>query len=470
MGSISERPEAFPNIPPDEGTDIMWDLKLRLTADKSPDKVDLGAGVYRDEQGKYYELPVVRKVRSIVVLKKTSDMLTDSLLDDRRRKYSMPDQWTTGSVSRGFPNRTTSLTRKQYGFNTGDPAFLKKAAEVIFGKDSDVLRAGKVASIQTIGGTGACHIGAVFASHYFQPSSSSSSSSSSPGPNKRPVDAYIGDPGWPNYGPLLTHAGLNPVFYAHHDAATQTVALDALLAAAAAAPPRSVFVLQAVCHNPTGLDLTRAQWRAVADALAARGHLPFFDIAYQGFGAGLDADAWPVREFAGRGLEMVVAQSFSKNLGLYGERVGVVHVVAAGAETAARVGERLRGFARWTWASPPRAYAGLAKLVLEQFWDEWLENLSEMRERLQKNRKNLHRWLTEELKTPGNWDHILQESGLFSALSIDDDSLLGLNPSQVLQLASEDHIHFPTTGRINVAGLTETNVEKLARAVDKIVR
>ncbi|KKY22350.1 putative aspartate aminotransferase [Diplodia seriata] len=317
MGSISERPEAFPNIPPDEGTDIMWDLKVRMTADKSPDKVDLGAGVYRDEQGKYYEIPVVRKV----------------------------------------------------------------------------------ASIQTIGGTGACHIGAVFASQYFQPSSS--------GPDKRPLDAYIGDPGWPNYGPLFTHAGLNPVFYPYHDAATQTVALDALLAAIAAAPPRSVFVLQAVCHNPTGLDLTRTQWRAVADALAARGHLPFFDIAYQGFGSGLDEDAWPVREFAGRGLEIVVAQSFSKNLGL-------------------------------------------------------LENLSEMRERLQKNRKNLHRWLTEELKTPGNWDHILKESGLFS--------LLGLNPSQVLQLASEDHIHFPTTGRINVAGLTETNVEKLARAVDKIVR
>ncbi|OMP84526.1 Aspartate aminotransferase, cytoplasmic [Diplodia seriata] len=389
MGSISERPEAFPNIPPDEGTDIMWDLKVRMTADKSPDKVDLGAGVYRDEQGKYYEIPVVRKV----------------------------------------------------------------------------------SSIQTIGGTGACHIGAVFVSQYFQPSS---------GPDKRPLDAYIGDPGWPNYGPLFTHAGLNPVFYPYHDPATQTVALDALLAAIAAAPPRSVFVLQAVCHNPTGLDLTRAQWRAVADALAARGHLPFFDIAYQGFGSGLDEDAWPVREFAGRGLEIVVAQSFSKNLGLYGERVGVVHVVAGSAETAARVGERLRGFARWTWASPPKGYAGLAKLVLEQFWDEWLENLSEMRERLQKNRKNLHRWLTEELKvslsrhalfheanenglqTPGNWDHILKESGLFS--------LLGLNPSQVLQLASEDHIHFPTTGRINVAGLTETNVEKLARAVDKIVR
>ncbi|OJD35580.1 aromatic amino acid aminotransferase [Diplodia corticola] len=440
MGSISETSEAFPSIPPDDARDIMWDLKLRLSADKTPDKVDLGAGVYRDEESKYYELPVVRKVNG-----KRTDEANARHADRRFTPPQAKKILAAQPVDHG------------YGFNTGDPAFLHKAAQVIFGKDNPILQTGRVSSIQTIGGTGACHLGAVFTSHFFRPAAPSSPSSP-----PTPLHAYIGDPAWPNYGPLLTHAGLTPVFYPYHDPSTHRIAFDALLSAIAAAPPRSVFVLQAVCHNPTGLDLSREQWRAAAQALRARGHLPFFDIAYQGFGAGLDDDAWPVREFVAAGLEVVVAQSFSKNLGLYGERVGVVHVVVGDEQTAVRVGERLRGFARWTWASPPRGYAKVGDVVLGEFWDEWLENLREMRERLQKNRKNLHWWLTEQLKTPGSWDHILEEAGLFS--------LLGLDESQVLRIAEEDHIHFPITGRINVAGLTETNVERLARAVDKVVR
>ncbi|KAK0661920.1 Aspartate aminotransferase [Lasiodiplodia hormozganensis] len=412
MGSITEKAEVFPNVPADVAPDIMWDLKIRLTADKTPGKVDLGAGVYKDEEGKYYELPVIHKAKKILAAQPVDH---------------------------------------NYGFNTGDPAFLKKAAEVIFGKDSEVLRAEKVASIQTIAGTGACHLGAVFSSHFFRPD-----------PSAPPPSAYVGAPAWPNYEPLFTYTQLAPTFYPHYDYATKHVAFDSLLQAAADAPPRSVFVLQAVCHNPTGRDLSRAQWVQVAEALEAKGHLPFFDIAYQGFGAGLEEDAWPIREFVRRGLQVVVAQSFSKNLGLYGERVGVLHVVAGSKEVAVRAGDQLRSFARWTWASPPRYAATLAKIVMEEFWDEWLDNLRVMRERLQKNRKNLHWWLTEELKTPGNWDHILEETGLFS--------LLALTPAQVERMASEDHIHFPTTGRINVAGLTETNVETLARSVDKVVR
>lgn len=130
-------------------------------------------------------------------------------------------------------------------------------------------------------------------------------------------------------------------------------------------------MLQAVCHNPTGRDLSQAQWIQVAEALEQKGHLPFFDIAYQGFGTGLEEDAWPIREFVRRGLQVVVAQSFSKNLGLYGERVGVLHVVAGSKEVAVRAGDQLRSFARWTWASPPRYAATLAKIVMEEFWDEW---------------------------------------------------------------------------------------------------
>ncbi|GME26432.1 hypothetical protein GTA08_BOTSDO04420 [Neofusicoccum parvum] len=388
----------------------MYDLKVRLVSDTTPDKVDLGAGVYRDEVGRYYELPVIRKAKNIL-------------------ESQPPDH--------------------DYGGHTGDPKFVKLASEVIFGKDSETLKAGKVASSLTIAGTGAVHIGAVFASRFF----------ATPG---TPLNVYIGVPAWGNYNPLFAHAGLNPITYNYYDAKQKRVDFATLLSTIAAAPPRSVFVLQGVCHNPTGLDLTNEEWIQVADALALGGHLPFFDVAYQGFGVGLDEDAWAVREFVRRGQEVIVAQSFSKNLGLYGERVGVVHVVTGDAGTAKNVADQLRCFARWDYSSPPRYGATLANIVLENFWDEWLENLKTMRERLQQTRKHLHRLLTEELKTPGNWEHILYETGLFS--------LLALNEAQVKRIGSEFHIHFPTNGRINVAGLNEAKTERLARAIDSVLR
>ncbi|KAF4307556.1 hypothetical protein GTA08_BOTSDO04420 [Botryosphaeria dothidea] len=410
MGSISENFVAFSDVPQGK-PDAMNDLRLRLVADKSPNKIDLGAGVYRDTKGKYYELPVIRKAKEILA--------------------PLPAD-------------------HDYGRNTGDPKFLRKAAEVMFGKDSEALNSGKIASAQTIAGSGACHTGAVFTSKFFAT------------PNNSPPTAYIGTPAWNNYENIFPHAGIPISQYKYYDRATNTVDFASLLSTVRAAPPRSVFVLQGVCHNPTGLDLSRDQWLQVADALAAGGHLPFFDVAYQGFGEGIEEDGWAVREFVRRGFELVVAQSFSKNLGLYGERVGVVHVVTGDEAKARNVADQLRCFIRWDFSSPPRYPATLATTVLEIYWDEWQENLKEMRERLQWNRKTLHKFLTEELKTPGNWTHVLQENGLFSFLS--------LSPADVERLGSEFHIHLPSTGRINVAGLNESNVETVARAIDRVVR
>ncbi|KAH7063512.1 aspartate aminotransferase [Macrophomina phaseolina] len=410
MGSISEKFEAFPKVPlgPRDG---MWDLQQRIIADTSPDKFVLGAGVYRDENGKYYELPVIRKAKEIVA--------------------SQPADHDYG------------------GFATGHPGFLKGAQEVLFGKGSEVLKEGRVASAQTIAGSGACHIGALFASKFF----------AAPGV---PSTAYVGAPAWGNYDNIFPHAGLPLQHYPYYDASTKSVAFATLLDTIRAAPPRSVFVLQAVCHNPTGMDLSKDQWLQVADALEAGRHLPFFDIAYQGFGTGLEEDAWAVREFVRRGLEVIVAQSFSKNLGLYGERIGAVHVVVGDAAKTVNVVDQLRCLVRFEHSSAPRYPATWARIVMEEFWDEWLDNLKEMRERVHWVRKTLHKLLTEELKTPGYWDNIIQEQGLFSILS--------LTPTQVERIGTEFHIHFLLNGRINVAGLNENNVGKLAKAIDVVVR
>ncbi|KAL1617026.1 Aspartate aminotransferase, cytoplasmic [Diplodia seriata] len=320
----------------------------------------------------------------------------------------------------------------------------------------------EVSTIQTVAGTGACHLGAVFLSAHWP----SSASPGSPPSNTTPV--LLGVPTWGNYAPLFAHAGYtNIVQYAYLDS-SRRVDIASVLAALRAAPDRSIVVLQACCHNPTGRDLTRAQWTQVACVMREKRHFAFFDAAYQGLGNDSAGDAWAVRHFVERGdVDMLVCQSFSKNAGLYSERVGALHVVCGNAGVAAKVLDRLRALLRWEVSSSPAYGAELVGVVLgdEGLRERWLGDLEAARGRMRGLREELHGLLTEGGGGAGggvDWAHLLEENGLFSFTAI--------TPAQSRKLVEEHHIYMPENGRINVSGLNKGNIKRVAEAFELVTR
>lgn len=233
------------------------------------------------------------------------------------------------------------------------------------------------------------------------------------------------------------------------------------------APERSVILLHACAHNPTGVDPTQEQWKEIAAIIRQKNHFPFFDCAYQGFASGdLNRDNWAVRYFVEQGFELVVAQSFAKNFGLYGERAGCFHFVTApaadAADSAARIGSQLAILQRSEISNPPLYGARIASTVLNdpQLFAEWEENLRTMSGRIIAMRKALRSKL-EELGAPGTWNHITDQIGMFS--------FTGLTEPQVLKLREESHIYMTKNGRISMAGLNDNNVEYFAKAVAKVL-
>lgn len=346
------------------------------------------------------------------------------------------------------------MTEKNLGHDyiptTGIPSFIPLAKKFMFGESFDIER---VASVQTVAGTGANRIGAAFLSAHYATDS---------------TKAYIGTPAWGNYIPLFTHAGIPCATYKYHDIKARGVDFASVLQAATQAPPGSIFVLQGCCNNPSGSDMTKEQWTALAQVIKERGHFAFFDVAYQGLGTtapdgGLD-DIWAMRHFVSQGINMSVCQSFSKNMGLYSERVGVLHIVCEDAAIASRVQDVLRSIVRWEFSSAPSYGARLAETILEnpELKAQWVKEVAAASSRLVANRQKLHRELTVVLKTPGHWDFLLRDKGLFS--------LLGLSEEQVEMLISQHHIYLPANGRINVAGLNDSNIQTVARAIDSVIR
>ncbi|KAL0264077.1 Aspartate aminotransferase, cytoplasmic [Diplodia seriata] len=393
-------------------------LKAEYDRDPTPSKVDLGVGVLRDEQGGCYEIPVVQE------------------------------------VSKSSPIKPT----------IGIEPFRRNAANLLFGAPSAALRENRVSTIQTVAGTGACHLGAVFLRAHW-PTSASAGSGSSPTNATR---VLLGVPTWGNYAPLFAHAGYtNIVQYPYLDS-SRRVDIASVLAALRAAPDRSIVVLQACCHNPTGRDLTRAQWTQVACVMREKRHFAFFDAAYQGLGNDSDGDAWAVRHFVERGdVDMLVCQSFSKNAGLYSERVGALHVVCGTAGVAANVLDRLRALLRWEVSSSPAYGAELVGVVLgdEGLRGRWLGDLEAARGRMRGLREELHGLLTEGGGGAGggvDWAHLLEENGLFSFTAI--------TPAQSRKLVEEHHIYMPENGRINVSGLNKGNIKRVAEAFELVTR
>ncbi|KAI9226190.1 MAG: aspartate aminotransferase [Piptocephalis tieghemiana] len=406
QGQIKSFFNDVPLAPPDP----IFNLTASYEKDNSPTRINLGVGAYRDDAGKPWVLPVVRKARQLI-------------LDDPTLNH-------------------------EYLPITGLPALREASMRLILGKDSPVLREGHATSVQTISGTGANTLGASFLSKF------------------HPVHTVlVSNPTWVNHRGIFSNAGFDVKDYTYFDPKTLGLDLEGMLQSLRDAPEGSVVILHACAHNPTGVDPTQEQWGKIADVMEAKGHFPFFDCAYQGFASGdLDKDAWAVRYFVhDRKFECFIAQSYAKNFGLYGERCGALTVVTRSSDLAERSFSQLSKIARVNYSNPPAFGGRIVSRVLNDpdLYATWTNDLRTMSGRIHQMRSLLRDHLVK-LGTPGNWDHITRQIGMFS--------FTGLTPAQVSLLQSKYHIYMTNNGRISMAGLNSHNVEYMAKAVDDVVR
>lgn len=321
----------------------------------------------------------------------------------------------------------------------------------MLGADSPAIKEKRVTSVQSISGTGAVHFGALFLARFY----------------KAGAKVYVSNPTWANHKPIFENVGFQCVDYPYFDKQTRGLDFEGMKRGIQEAPEGSIILLHPCAHNPTGVDPTLDQWKELATIIRSKNHFPFFDCAYQGFASGsLARDAASVRYFIEQGFELVVAQSFAKNFGLYGERAGCFHLVTSPSPqaeaTITRISSQLALLQRVEISNPPLYAARIVATVLndEKLFAEWEENLLTMSNRIKDMRAALRSKL-EALNTPGTWNHITDQIGMFS--------FTGLNPDQVKKLRDQYHIYMTTNGRISMAGLNTSNVERVAEAFFKVV-
>ncbi|KAG6878686.1 hypothetical protein C0993_011501 [Termitomyces sp. T159_Od127] len=390
----------------------IFKLTAAYQADTFEKKINLGVGAYRDDDNKPWVLPVVQKA--------SERILKDTSLDH------------------------------EYLPITGLGSFTSAAAKLILGTASPGIQENRVVSVQTISGTGANHLGALFLSRFYKWNGS--------------PKVYLSKPTWANHQAIFKNVGIEPVDYPYYDPKTIGLDFNGFIGALQNAPTKSVFLLHACAHNPTGVDPTEEQWKAIADVMLAKKHYAFFDCAYQGFASGdLDRDAWAVRHFVERGVALLVCQSFAKNAGLYGERVGALHVVSSTKEAADRVRSQLSVLQRSEISNPPTYGARVVSLILNDaaLFEEWKADVKTMAGRIIEMRAELHRLLTEELKTPGSWEHIVKQIGMFS--------FTGINAEQSRRLVEEEHIYLTANGRISMAGLNSRNISVVHYVIEAVM-
>lgn len=378
-----------------------------FVADQNPKKVNLGVGVYTDDDGKVPLLECVRRAEQL---------------------------------------RVASGTPKPYLPIDGIAAYDRAVQALVFSPDSEALKSGRIVTVQALGGTGGLRIGADFLKHL------------SPG-----AEIWISEPSWENHRQLFENSGFEVDSYPYYDSVSHGVNFEGMLVALRKIPVRSIVVLHACCHNPTGVDLSREQWDALIEEVKAYEHLPFLDLAYQGFGDGIDADAVAVRRFAEAGLPLFVSSSFSKSFSLYGERVGALSVVAASNEEAVRVLSQLKRVIRTNYSNPPTHGGDIVARVLTtpELRKLWEEELGGMRERIKAMRKALVDGIHK--RVPGaDFSFVLKQRGMFS--------YSGLTAAQVGRLRSEFSIYAIDTGRICVAALSTRNIDYVADAIAKVIR
>ncbi|WP_295763448.1 amino acid aminotransferase [Undibacterium sp.] len=377
-----------------------------FNADQNPAKVNLGVGVYYDDNGKVPLLECVKKAEAILMEK--------------------------------FAPRT-------YLPIEGLAAYDKAVQELVFGADSAVVQEKRAITAQAIGGTGALKLGADFLKR-FAPD----------------AQVWISDPSWENHRALFESAGFTVNNYPYYDASTRGVNFSGMLNALNTMPAGSIVLLHACCHNPTGADLTDDQWTQVIAVVTTRGLVPFLDMAYQGFGDGIEADGKVVRRFAEAGGALFVSNSFSKSFSLYGERVGALSIAASNAEEATRIMSQLKRVIRTNYSNPPIHGGQVVATVLStpELRQLWEEELAGMRIRIREMRAAFVSKLKE--KAPAhNFDFVTQQRGMFS--------YSGLTKEQVEKLRDNNSIYAVDTGRICVAALNKRNIDVVIDAITAVL-
>jgi len=386
--------------------DPILGLNEQFAADTNPNKVNLGVGVYFDDNGK---LPLLECVQSA----------EKAMMDKPTARGYLPID--------------------------GIAAYDAAVKSLVFGADSEPVTSGRVATVQGIGGTGGLKIGADFLKKV--------------SPHAK---VMISDPSWENHRALFTNAGFQVDSYAYYDAEKRGVNFDGMLASLNAAAAGTIVVLHACCHNPTGYDITAAQWDQVIAVVKAKSLTPFLDMAYQGFGHGIQEDGAVIGKFVAAGLNFLVSTSFSKSFSLYGERVGALSVVCIDKEECGRVLSQLKIVIRTNYSNPPiHGGAVVAAVLANPEWRAtWEKELSEMRLRI----KAMRQKLVDGLKAAGvkqDMSFITTQIGMFS--------YSGLNKDQMVRLRSEFGVYGTDTGRMCVAALNSKNIDYVCQAIAKVV-
>jgi aromatic-amino-acid transaminase len=395
----------FHHIPPYAGDPIL-SLNERYGQDPRPHKINLSIGIYFDDAGK---LPVMQAVRAA-----EAQVLQNA--------GARPYQPMEGAAN-----------------------YRRAVQDLLFGAEHEAVQSGRIATIQTIGGSGGLKVGGDFIKHHFPQ-----------------AQVWVSDPSWDNHRAMFEGAGLPVHTYPYFDAATGGIQFDAMLAAFGAIPERSVVLLHACCHNPTGVDLSPAQWAQLIPVIQERQLLPYLDIAYQGFGDGLVQDTAALRALLAAKVSFFCASSFSKSFSLYGERCGALSVACPDAAQAALVLGQLKATIRKNYSSPPTHGGQIVATVLQTpaLFTQWQDELEAMRQRILAMRLALHQTLSQQLPKR-NFDYFLAQRGMFS--------YTGLSPQQVQQLREDHAVYLVHSGRMCVAGLNAHNVQATARAMAHVL-
>ena len=386
--------------------DPILGLTEAFQADPNPKKVNLGVGVYQDAAGKVPVLSVVREAEQLWYEKEES---------------------------------------KSYLPIDGVPAYRKEVQELLLGAGSELIASGRVVTAQALGGTGALKLGADFLRRFLPHS-----------------ELYISAPSWENHRALFEAAGFSVQEYPYYSAENHGLDFGAMKAALARLPAKSIVLLHACCHNPTGVDLSAAQWEEVVEVVRERALVPFLDFAYQGFGEGIEEDALAVRAFTRAGLPCVISSSFSKSFSMYRERVGAISFVTASAEEAKRVTSQLKRTIRTNYSSPSSHGGQVVALILgtPALRQKWTTELTEMRARIQKMRG----LFVQRLAAHGiqrDFSFIEQQRGMFS--------YSGLELEKVRRLRAEFGLYIVDSGRICIAAMNEHNLDAITAAIAKVL-
>ncbi len=387
--------------------DAILGLTEAYKADANPEKINLGVGIYQNAEGK---TPV------------------------------------QGSVVEATKRVVAAETTKSYLPIPGAPEYSAAVQKLQFGGDHEIVTSGRAFTAHTPGGTGALRVTGDFLKQNLPTSS-----------------LWMTDPTWANHPAIFKAAGVATKTLPYFDSATNGLAFDKFLAALGEVPAGDAVLLHGCCHNPSGIDPTLEQWKEIASVIRSRGILPVLDFAYQGFGVGIEEDAAGLREFCTAGDELIVCGSFSKNFGLYRERVGAVSFVSIDADRSKIVASQVKRTIRTNYSNPPAHGAALVTTILgdAELTAQWKAEVADMRDRINGMRQLLVAKLAEH-GAPGDYSFIQEQKGMFS--------FSGLSKEQVGKLKEDHSIYIVGSGRINVAGISETNVDKLCSAIALVVK